>query len=142
LPPGIRRNALERAGISTERCLRELGKLAFANPASVLNGNGQLLPPDQWPDEVAASIIEIKLGDTPKLKFSDKHAVLRTLLELAAAFPDKREKISVDHKIGVVTVPLKVESTITAAAVKTATAATPAPSAHPNAFVLPHLAHD
>jgi len=133
-------NALERAGISTERCFRELGKLAFANPACVLNADGQLRSPDQWPDDVAASIIEIKLGDAPKLKFSDKHAVLRTLLELANAFPDKREKISVDHKIGVVTVPLKMESTITASAVNPSSH--PAPSTHPNAFILPNLSHD
>jgi len=136
-------SALERAGITTERCFRELGKLAFANPAAVFDDNGQLLPPKLWPTDVAASVTEIKLGDEPKLKFSDKHAVLRTLLELANAFPDKRSNINVDHKIGVVTVPLKVDSQ----AMSTATATAPmsaasAPLGNTATFVLPHLAHD
>jgi len=135
-------SALERAGITTERCFRELGKLAFANPAAVLDANGQLLPPTQWPADVAASLMEIKLGDEPKLKFSDKHAVLRTLLELANAFPDKREKITLDHKIGVVTVPLKVESTLSPVAVTTDRPALTAPVANAAPFVLPNLYHD
>lgn len=114
-------DALQRSGITLERCYRELAKIAFGDPKSLFGESGELLPPDKWPAASAAIVAEVqqidmyegvgpareKVGVTNKIKFADKHAALRTAMQLLAAFPEKRKEITHKHRIGVVVVPAK-----------------------------------
>lgn len=114
-------DALQRAGITTERCMRELAKLAFGDPKSLFGEGGELLPPNEWPAASAAIIAEVqqvdlyagvgeareKIGVTNKIKYTDKHAALRTALQLLDAFPEKKKTVKHKHRLGVVVVPAK-----------------------------------
>lgn len=115
-------DALQRAGITTERCMRELAKLAFGDPKSLFGESGELLPPNDWPSESAAMVAEVqqidmyagvgeareKIGVTNKIKFTDKHSALRTAMQLLNAFPEKKKTVDHKHRVGVVVVPAKV----------------------------------
>lgn len=113
-------SAIERAGITLERCMRELAKVAFGDPAAFFGEAGQLLPPQNWPQDAAAMITEIqqvdllaegaKIGSVNKIKFADKHAALRTALQLLNAFPEKKKSVTVTKRFGVVVVPAKAPS--------------------------------
>lgn len=113
-------SAIERAGITLEKCLRELAKVAFGDPSGFFGETGELLPPQDWPQGSAALITEIqqvdmlddgvKVGTINKIKFADKHAALRTALQLIDAFPEKKKKVEINKRVGVVVVPAKASA--------------------------------
>lgn len=114
-------SVVRTAEITFERCMAELAKLAFGDPAALFGEDGALLPPHEWPKDAGAMIAEVqqidlyagvgdareKIGVTNKIKFADKHAALRTALQLIDAFPDKKKKVEHTHRVGVVVVPAK-----------------------------------
>ena len=78
----------ERLKIDQDRVLLEIARLAFNDPRRAFDGDGNLLPIKDWPDEVAAAVSSIKItentfdNDTGKLttvkeiKFWDKNKPL------------------------------------------------------------------
>ena len=73
----------EQTGITNERVLLEIARIAFNDPRRVFSLNGSLLPVQDWPDDVSASISSVKVveikgpdgsvfGETKEVKFWDK----------------------------------------------------------------------
>ena len=93
-----RANKLE---ITAERVLQEIAKLAFGNIKNVYASNGQLIPPQDLPEEVAATITEVteeQLGTGEgavlvrrKYKIADKKANLELLGKHLRLFTDRLE---------------------------------------------------
>jgi phage terminase small subunit len=94
----------ERTEITSDRVLKEIGRLAFADIRSVFDESGQLLPVHMLPSEVAASIASIEVvtskvpgGEsvdvehTAKIKFWDKRGSLELLGRHLKMFTDKVE---------------------------------------------------
>ena len=72
-----------RLGITQDRVLLEIARLAFSDPRKAFDKNNNLLNVHDWPDEVAASISSIKVNEiknqdgeiittTKEVKFWDK----------------------------------------------------------------------
>lgn len=65
----------ERLQVRQDNVLRHVGYIAFADPRKAYDANDCLLPPSQWPDEIAYSISSIK---TTELRDSDGNVVGHT----------------------------------------------------------------
>ncbi|HID70185.1 MAG TPA: terminase small subunit, partial [Desulfobacterales bacterium] len=52
--------------VSAEKVLREFAAIGFSDPRKILDKNHALLPPDQWPDEMARAIKTVKVKGTPE----------------------------------------------------------------------------
>lgn len=79
-----------RTQITADRVLEELAKLAFSDLRKVFDKKGGLLPPDEWPPEIAASISSIEVdelfeglgqertqvGYTKKVRLWDKNSAI------------------------------------------------------------------
>lgn len=93
-----RANKLE---ITAERVLQEIAKLAFGNIKNVYASNGQLIPPQDLPEDVSATITEVteeQLGTGEgavlvrrKYKIADKKANLELLGKHLRLFTDRLE---------------------------------------------------
>ncbi len=53
----------KRTEVTQDRVLLEIARLAFNDPRKAFAADGQLLPVQQWPDEVAAAISAIKVTE-------------------------------------------------------------------------------
>jgi phage terminase small subunit len=96
---------LDNANITKERVLLEVARLAFSDPRKAFDENGNLLPVNDWPDEVAAAISGIeteelfegrgesreKVGLTHKIKFWDKGKQLELAGKYLGLFVDRHE---------------------------------------------------
>lgn len=85
----------KRTGITAERALVEVARLAFNDPRKAFDDNGNLLPIKKWPDEVAAAISSIEseeffsgrgedkinVGHIKKIKFWDKGKQLELVMK-------------------------------------------------------------
>ena len=102
----------EKAEITSEMVIAEIGKLAFADIRKVFNEHGQLLPIHELPDEIAASVSSIEVvtsrvpgGEpaevehTAKIKFWDKRGSLELLGKHMKLFTDKVESQNTNHNI-------------------------------------------
>lgn len=88
-----------------QRIVDELERMAYADIRSLLDSDGNLLPPDQWPDDIAATIsgIEVEtlwqgkgeerepVGTVKKIKRFDKNKILEMLGRHKAIFHDRIE---------------------------------------------------
>jgi phage terminase small subunit len=52
---------LRRIGVNAEKVLTRMAHLAFADIRKIFGQDGKLLPPDQWPDDVAAAVAGIEV---------------------------------------------------------------------------------
>lgn len=95
---------LAKAEIATEltleNILRELGRIALFDPRRILKGDGTMLDPGDWPDDVAAAVggLEImeefegrgadreRVGFVKKLKFWDKNSAIEKAMKHFGAF--------------------------------------------------------
>jgi phage terminase small subunit len=76
----------QRTEITQDRVLLEIARLAFNDPRRAFDSSGNLLPIQQWPDEVAAAISSIKVVEqsvdgeavtqTKEVKFWDKNSAI------------------------------------------------------------------
>ena len=73
----------DRVQVTQDRVLREVGRIALVDPRKAFDKNNALLPPNDWPDEIAAAISSIKIneirnsdgdliGETKEIKFWSK----------------------------------------------------------------------
>ena len=96
----------ERLEITADRVLQELAKLAFGNIQNVYGADGQLIPPQDLPEEVAATITEVTERQVTsdgqavvverKYKLSDKRAALVDIGKFLKMFTDKVEHTGKD----------------------------------------------
>lgn len=91
--------AAEANGITVERIIAELAKIAFGDPRRVMSwgpGGVKLLPSDALPDDAAAMVSEVAetvsaSGGSLKLKTHDKLGALKMLAEIKGFVIKKRE---------------------------------------------------
>lgn len=113
--------ALKAAELNIAECYAELAKLVRADPASMFDEDGALLPPQRWAASMGAAIAEVqqidlyagsgdereKIGVTNKVKFVDKTSTLNLAFKLLDAFPEKKKAVTHTHRVGLVVVPAK-----------------------------------
>lgn len=97
-------------GITRERVLREMAKLAFSDLRQLYNEDGSLKHPHEWPEGAAGAISGMELveefgdgpdgkkliGYTKKLKLWDKGKQLENLLKHLGMDQDKPADVTVD----------------------------------------------
>jgi phage terminase small subunit len=96
-------NRSKRTEITQDRVLLEIARLAFNDPRKAFDDNGNLLPVQQWPDDVAAAISSIKVTEQridnegeeviasqiKEIKFWDKGKQIELAGKHLAMFSDK-----------------------------------------------------
>lgn len=104
----LRSDAMKRTEISRDRVLTEIARLALSDPRKAFTANGDLLPIQQWPDEVAAAISSIKItaitgadgvsmGELKEVKFWDKNSAADKLCKFLGLYEtDNRQKSPLD----------------------------------------------
>lgn len=104
-----RRRALlrQRFEVSSQRVIEEYARIAFADPREAFDAQGNLLPPQELAEHVAAAIASVETeessdekgaprpGRTRKLKFWGKTDALRDLARILGVFKD-----SLRHEAG------------------------------------------
>lgn len=105
----LRKEAMQRTEISRDRILTEIARLALNDPRKVFSQSGDLLPVQQWPDEVAAAISSIKItattgpdgesmGEVKEVKFWDKNSAADKLCKFLGLYEtDNRQKNPLDN---------------------------------------------
>ena len=89
----------ERTEITQDRVLEELAKLGFGDLRKLFTPEGNLLPPEDWPDDAAASIASVEvvmknLGDgeverVQKIRTWDKPKALELIARHLGMLNDK-----------------------------------------------------
>lgn len=76
-----RARLMEKAQLTAEMVISELKKIAFLDPRSCFDADGNVLPIPQWNDDCAAAIagFSIRKDHTPRLRFSSKLEALKLL---------------------------------------------------------------
>jgi phage terminase small subunit len=82
-----------KAEVTAEEVLREIKRLAFADPSQVLGSNGYLLTLNEMPEEIRRTISSVDMsGDGgTKIKFWDKTKALELLGKHLKLFTEKME---------------------------------------------------
>lgn len=88
--------AVAIAGLSVERTLIEVARLAYSDPRNLFDAEGNLIPLHQLSDDAAASIAsvdvdeitvgELTIGKTKKIKVWDKNAALEKAMKHLGMF--------------------------------------------------------
>jgi phage terminase small subunit len=122
-----REAAIKRSGVTKERALIELGRLATFDPRKMYQADGTLKNPKDWDDDVAAAVASLDVfeefigqgtrkelaGQTKKVKFWNKPESLKTLLQHLGLLVDKKEisgEFGMNHKGSVVLLPAKMSA--------------------------------
>jgi phage terminase small subunit len=104
----LQQDRSKRTEVTQDRVLLEIARLAFNDPRKAFDEYGELLPVQQWPDEVAAAISSIKVTE---MKSGDDEVVTQ-LKEVK--FWDKGKQIELAAKhLGMFTDKLHVTGNIT-----------------------------
>ncbi len=88
----IQKNLAEELDISPDRVIHEYARIAFADLRKIFDAGGNILSLDQWPDELAPAIQNIKIsrgkdGATIiEVKFWSKIAALESLAKHLGLF--------------------------------------------------------
>ena len=94
--------------ISRERIAQEYARIAFSDLRKIFNDDGALKLPKDWDDDTTAAIAGVdtdelfewidgaksRIGDTKKLKMSDKRAALDSLAKLMGYVAPTRQEIT------------------------------------------------
>ncbi len=95
----------ERTQITADRVITEVARLGFSDLRKLFGKNGELLPIQQWPDDVAAAVSSVEVdelfegfgenrvqvGYTKKVKLWDKGKALEMLGRHLKLFVDRME---------------------------------------------------
>lgn len=112
---------IQRAGLELAPLMAQLKAIALSDPRRLYDADGLMLPPHQWPDDVAMAVAGIEadeiaqqvdgktvhMGYTRKVKLWGKLDAIEKALKLLAAYPEKKEIAPVTPIVGVVVVPAK-----------------------------------
>jgi phage terminase small subunit len=96
-------NAAKISGLTVERTLREVSRLAYSDPRKFYRKDGQLIPIHELDDDTAACIASIEvdeigsgdkvIGHTKKIKHWDKNAALEKAMKYHGLYEeDNRQK--------------------------------------------------
>ena len=117
-----RKQALsEDSGLSLQRMVQELKAIALLDPRRLYDEAGLMLPPKEWPADVAAAIAgidvtelfetrngkRVRIGHTKKLALWSKLDAIEKGLKLLNAYPEKRIEGPRETIVGVVVIPAK-----------------------------------
>lgn len=105
-----RRAVREEARIDRESVLREMGRIAFLDIRKLYGPSGALLPPHEWPDDVAAAVVALEsqeirgtdgevLGEVRKLKLADKLGALDKLMRHLGLYEADNKQSSLDSMV-------------------------------------------
>ena len=87
----------KRTAITADRVLAEIGKMAFANTQELYDEDGNLIPVQNLPPDIAAAIHSVKISMGPQgtmlqeIKLHDKKGSLELLGKHLVLFTEKRE---------------------------------------------------
>lgn len=97
----------ERTEVTADRVLDELARIGFADLRGAFTPGGNLLPPEDWPDGLAAAISAIEVVTKPsggqgedgskevehvhKIKLWDKNSALEKIAKHLGMFVDRHE---------------------------------------------------
>ena len=109
----LRAPAIAASGLSIERTLREVSRLAYFDPRKLYRADGTVKRPDEWDDDTAAAVggvdvvesfetVEAEDGDgttrvpvhTKKYKIWDKNAALEKAMKHLGLFEKDNAQIS------------------------------------------------
>lgn len=143
--------AMKAHGLTLDALMRQIQCIALSDPRKLYREDGTMLPPHEWPDDVAFAVAGVEvdeitaqvdgktvsLGYTRKLKQWDKLSAIEKGLKLLNAYPEpKKDALPPGATIvGVVVVPAKQpyqdkrKPVIDGQATKVERAAMPAPKA-------------
>ncbi len=104
-----RQEMAKTAKVTPESVVEELAKLAFSDLRKVMTPEGNLLPPQDWPDDMAAAIASMEIvqsgrGDdesaeyTHKLKVWDKNSALEKLCKHLGLFAAEKVDVTITHE--------------------------------------------
>lgn len=111
----------EDSGLSLQRMVQELKAIALLDPRRLYDDAGLMLPPKEWPADVAAAISgidvtelfetrdgkKVRTGQTRKLSLWNKLDAIEKGLKLLNAYPEKRVEGPRETIVGVVVIPAK-----------------------------------
>jgi hypothetical protein len=96
----------DRTEWTIEKIINELRKIALSDVRQLFTSTGQLLPPNEWPEEIAKCVQSVEtvemfdekihVGDTKKVKFWDKTKAIELLGKNLNLF---MERYQVEQKI-------------------------------------------
>lgn len=99
----------KKAEISTENTLRENACIAHLDPRRLYRADGSMLPPAEWPSDIAAAIASVETKETTgedgvsivthKVKFWDKGAALERLFKYQKLYADLPPAVNVTQNI-------------------------------------------
>lgn len=95
-----RAKTAEKLDITAERIVAEMAKLAFSDPRDLMDDYGNLLPPDQWPENAAGAVsaIEVEASGKLKVKLWPKDKGLDQLAKVMGLYEaDNRQKGAATH---------------------------------------------
>lgn len=97
-----RRDLMERTQITQDMTIREIAKIAYADPRRAFDEAGNMLPIHLWPDDLAATISGFKIKRMPgddsgaelvEVKTWDKNAALEKAAKIQGLYElDNRQK--------------------------------------------------
>lgn len=93
---------LSAIGVRAHRILREQARVAFSDPRRLVGEDGEVLPPAEWSDDVAATVASVevvedfvgtgkkrrKVGQVVKVRFWNKNEAGANLMRHAGLFKD------------------------------------------------------
>lgn len=96
----LKAERLQRVGITADRVLIELARLAYSDPRKLYREDGSMKPPAEWDDDTAASVSAVETeehgGDDPatvrRVKRWDKKSALELLGKHLGIFADRDSK--------------------------------------------------
>lgn len=79
----LRADREDRLQVRQDNILREVGRIALFDPRKIFDEHNALLPPTEWPDEIASAVSSVKImeirdaegnviGETKEVKFWNK----------------------------------------------------------------------
>lgn len=93
-------------GLNTDRLVKEIARLAFADPRKLLHPDGRIKLPHELDDATAAAIasFEVDLDGSIKYKLWDKNSAQERAAKILGVFSPEK----IDHNVAVTTITRRV----------------------------------
>lgn len=98
----LRLQAFDLAAVSIADLYRGLGRIAFCDLRRAFDATGNVLPPHQWPDDIAFALQGFSESDGPKgysrkVVLPDRNQALKTLMEARGALKNAKQGAPAAH---------------------------------------------